>query len=555
MSTTDRAVDIISSANLSPTEHLILKGFIHEAVDPEIAAKHLVSRTTLDGQSDIEASLRDFKRDWRKLAMRTAAFDPIPEHLTALVRMRDGPRCSITKDSRSSSVVTTEAVYVIPPSLFHGLEEEEEGRLFLMLEAHITPTYVEKLRLQLSNQEKSDTDDLKNLWLLSGSIHKAFRQGHVAVTVGYRQSSDAKSMDERGPDATYKLETMYPEEMQGLVLGDGTALESTRRFRFCTPNAEILPIPSFFLFGTHRRLAAALHLFYIEDKIARGWPQPPRDILAFDFPIIRQVFYRLWLYVPLRIRHQCYVLLRKVGRRLYGPTMAACVHRLPFGLILKQCVRSQQNELASLRLVEQCTSIPAPRVVDVGEYDGITYLVMSRLRGQMLHETPHLLSYAERNRLADDLGSCISQLRRIPNPTEFLFCSALGGPVFDHRIPNGTGGPFNSEAEFNDHLTSHLQCTSAEVLGEENVQRGHRSYFSHCDFHPTNILLDRGRLGGIVDWGCGGYMPEYWEFTKAMYGTLRNPILESIFRRAFGCQYESELEVERKLWRYTPFGV
>ena len=69
---------------------------------------------------------------------------------------------------------------------------------------------------------------------------------------------------------------MYPEEILGLSLGDGTALEQTRRFQFSTPDAETLPTPNFFLFGIHRRLATVLHLFYIEDKIARGWPQPPR---------------------------------------------------------------------------------------------------------------------------------------------------------------------------------------------------------------------------------------------------------------------------------------
>lgn len=231
------------------------------------------------------------------------------------------------------------------------------------------------------------------------------------------------------------------------------------------------------------------------------------------------------------------------------------MHRLPFGLILKRCIRSHKNEPTSLRLVEQYTSIPAPRVVDVGDYGGITYLVMTRVRGQMLHEVLHLMSYAERDLFADDLGSCVTQLREIPNPTPFLFCNALGGPICDHRIPDGTGGPFNSESDFNNHLTSHLECTPAEALGEENVPQGHRSYFTHSDFHPTNLLVYRGRLSGIIDWECAGYLPEYWEFTKAMYGTRQKPILENIFRRAFKHQYESELEVERKLWRYTPFGV
>lgn len=223
--------------------------------------------------------------------------------------------------------------------------------------------------------------------------------------------------------------------------------------------------------------------------------------------------------------------------------------------MLKQCVGSQQNEPTSLRLVERYTSIPAPRVIDVGEYDGTTYLVMTRLRGEMLHEVVHLMSYAERDLFADDLGSYAMQLRKVPNHTGFLFCNSLGGPIVDHRIPDRSGGPFNSESDFNAHLTKHLGCSPAEVVGEENVLQNHCSYFTHSDLHYTNLLVDRGRLSGIIDWECSGYMPEYWDFTKAMYSARRNPILESIFRRAFSYRYEPELIVERKLWFYTPFGV
>lgn len=83
----------------------------------------------------------------------------------------------------------------------------------------------------------------------------------------------------KGFHAQYTLETGFPEEMSGLVLGDGTTLESMARFKISTPNAKTLPTPAFFLFRIHRRFANALHLFYIEDKAARGWSQPRRGTL------------------------------------------------------------------------------------------------------------------------------------------------------------------------------------------------------------------------------------------------------------------------------------
>lgn len=255
------------------------------------------------------------------------------------------------------------------------------------------------------------------------------------------------------------------------------------------------------------------------------------------------------------MRLRCYLLLGKFGSWFYGTEITPFVQRLPFGLVLKQCIRSQQNEPNALRLVERYTSIPAPRVVDVGEYNGTTCLVMTRLRGQMLDDVLHLMSYTERNRFADDLGFYVAQLEKIPNTAPFLFCNTLGGPIIDHRIPDGSGGPFHYESDFNNHLTSHLGCSPAEIVGEQNLRHDHRSCFTHSDFHCTNLLVDRGRLSGIVDWECAGFMPEYWEFTKAMYSARRDPILEGIFRRAFGLRYELELKVERELWTWTPFGV
>ncbi|GMF71415.1 hypothetical protein AFCA_001089 [Aspergillus flavus] len=84
----------------------------------------------------------------------------------------------------------------------------------------------------------------------------------------------------------------------------------------------------------------------------------------------------------------------------------------------------------------------------------------------------------------------------------------------------------------------------------------YRSVFTHADLHPSNILIDRGRLSGIVDWECAGFYPEYWEFTKLMYGAERFPEIQDIIRDAFGeGNYEEELKAERLLWYDTPLGI
>lgn len=277
--------------------------------------------------------------------------------------------------------------------------------------------------------------------------------------------------------------------------------------------------------------------------------------LGWLSPLIRRAFFWVSRFVPLWIRMRFYLFLKPIGLRFYGPGRSRWVQRLPFGLVIKDCFRAPTNEPNALKLVEKYTRVPAPRLVDVGEHDGNTYVVMTHIPGQSLAHVGHLMSYAERDRFADDLAACVSQLRAIPNNTPYRFGDTLGGPIVDHRMPDAGGGPFNTEADFNDHLVSHLACNIHDAVDNLPIRQDHRSFFTHSDFHATNLLIAEGRLSGIIDWECAGYLPEYWEFTKAMYTSNWRPIQQGIFHRAFGQEYEAELAAERKLWALTPFGV
>ncbi|KAL2856775.1 hypothetical protein BJX68DRAFT_229451 [Aspergillus pseudodeflectus] len=193
--------------------------------------------------------------------------------------------------------------------------------------------------------------------------------------------------------------------------------------------------------------------------------------------------------------------------------------RLPFGLYMKRC-RAPRNEAHVLKLVENYTTIPAPRLTDTWEHNGVSNLLMTRVCGVRVGDVCHRMSYAERDRFADNMRDCIAQLRRIPNTTPYLSCDALGNGIVDHRIPDGgRGGPFKTEADFNNHLASHLGGSYAKVAEwREFTPREHsKFYFTHSDLHPTNLLVENGRLSAIVDWESAGFRPEYWEFTKAMY--------------------------------------
>lgn len=250
--------------------------------------------------------------------------------------------------------------------------------------------------------------------------------------------------------------------------------------------------------------------------------------------VTQKIIRSLWHLVPHLIRVQCYGALLKLGSHLYPRYFTGLVHRLPFGLYAKECTRSP-NEGQTLKLIERYTSIPAPLWVD--EYqDAHRILIMTAVSGQTLDVVFHRLSYSERKQLSKDLKNILSQLRSIPNQTLYRFGDSHGGPLFDYRFPSGICGPFYQISEFNSFLVhKHVRNETRDNIATVHA-RQYRSVFTHADLNPRNIIIDRGRLSGIVD----------WEFTRLFYGAQPLPEIQSVIHEAFtGDTYEEELETER----------
>ncbi|PYH90220.1 hypothetical protein BO71DRAFT_422453 [Aspergillus ellipticus CBS 707.79] len=256
------------------------------------------------------------------------------------------------------------------------------------------------------------------------------------------------------------------------------------------------PLPDPFLLRTHYRIAASLHLFHVEERVAEGWPS--RRLFRLN-SMAQKTLRFLWRLVPRFIRIQCYRVLLKVGSHLYPRSFTGLVHQLPFGLYAKECHRSPCNEAEALLLVETYTSIPAPLWVD--DYPGTRHqvLMMTAIPGQPLEAVFHRLSYAERKQLSEDLKNALSQLQCIPIRTPYRFGNSHGGPLMDHRFPSGTCGPFQQIFDFNAFLVHRYVRTETKTKIAAVHSRPYRSVFTHADLHASNIMLDRGRLSGIVD--------------------------------------------------------
>ncbi|KAI5787315.1 hypothetical protein EDC01DRAFT_661395 [Geopyxis carbonaria] len=548
----DAAVAAILSADLTPTEHQLLHDLVLDAVDSDHIARYILELIEQNSNESIENVLRTLKRDWRRLASKLTGVFEVPPRLQALLRLRDGPHCTLLAGSGISGPQQTEPVYIIPPAICDDPDLAYEGSLHSLLEAFLTPSKVSKMR----NLLRSDSDEgaLKNLLSLSPSIHSAFRNGHVGIRkVPGNMAQDwyKEDEDEDAAKTGHLITRHNPEACAGLQASDGTPFNSPIIFftlhtndpvRFCPP--------SDFLLRIHFRFSGSLHLFYIEDLIAQGWSRCAPALLSRN---AQCVFRKLWLFVPKFARVWCYRGLLKAGRYFYGGP-EGLAQRVPLGLYLKRCLRSDgRNESNALKLVERHTSVRvAPLFIDTFQHNGELVIVMTRVRGQQLGKVFHLMSYPERDQFADDLAANISQIRRIQNHSPYMFADTTGGPMLDYRIPGDLVGPFNSEADFNSSMIMSPEPELEAILSPA-YSRKHRVFFTHSDLHCANLLVCEGRLSGIVDWECAAFKPEYWEYTKAIYSVWNKKPEEAMFNRAFGGKaYKDELAAEKALWDITP---
>ncbi|KAI6773042.1 hypothetical protein HG530_004000 [Fusarium avenaceum] len=270
------------------------------------------------------------------------------------------------------------------------------------------------------------------------------------------------------------------------------------------------------LIGSHARFCKSIQLVKLARNIA---PSLFSSTTAITSSARQQlpVLMVLWRLFPSTIRITVYELLLKIGNYFYKKDGNAMVQRLPFGLYLKYNSDSAtlRNEYNALKTLEQKTSIPAPRALDIvsqstGEND-FSYLLITRVPGTTLAKCLDALSDQDYATVSTQLKECISQMREISKPVNYsmAICNTLGEACRDPRIRDWAPvGPCPDEASFSQYLR----------FPDEPSRRGHNIVFTHGDLNPRNIMVERTRdsigvgswrSSGIIDWETAGYYPDY----------------------------------------------
>src|SRR5436305_6484915 len=170
----------------------------------------------------------------------------------------------------------------------------------------------------------------------------------------------------------------------------------------------------------------------------------------------------------------------KLGRQKIEVHKRSTIIRLGEKRILKKGF--QCTEYEALRLVNEKTSVPVPRVLGVYNTREGVLVDLEVVPGRTVEAVWNGLSQAQKNKHASDLGRFIDQLRKLPAPKHEVIGSTSMGANHDPRFGKARIGPFYTINYFHDFIRrGHPIEDFAEDELKECHSKQYEIKFTHAD--------------------------------------------------------------------------
>lgn len=180
-------------------------------------------------------------------------------------------------------------------------------------------------------------------------------------------------------------------------------------------------------------------------------------------------------------------------------------------IVVKSGKHISPAEAAGLKVASEA-GLPAPPLHSVTSTNGVVEIRMGYIQGRTLEELWPSMSADQKQDTAHQLRHIVEQMRALEPPPSYIGCCD-GTGIQDTRVRfTYHAPPCATESEFNDYLDSSLFRQIPPLLRaafRSQLRLDHRVVFTHGDLTPRNILIQDGKITGIVDWEESGWYPEY----------------------------------------------
>lgn len=245
----------------------------------------------------------------------------------------------------------------------------------------------------------------------------------------------------------------------------------------------------------------------------------------------------------------------KILRRWRTP-LAPRVLALTPNHILKYGYGTRLSEAHAMEYISRNTSVPVPRIISCFQSKGGNpYILMTRCPGIPLCNVFREFSLDEKKDVLAQLRGFMDELRALTPPKPGWVGSTDYTSIDDERVHSLPCGPFESVRDFHRSIRDAVESPSGidELDQMISMQDGgeYQIKFTHGDLSFRNILCDRGKITGIVDWESAGWYPHYWEYAMTWDSFWDNRDLRDCIRE-FLEPFPDQLNMEqtrRKLFR------
>lgn len=233
--------------------------------------------------------------------------------------------------------------------------------------------------------------------------------------------------------------------------------------------------------------------------------------------------------------------------------------------VIKHSFVTSRAEVEAMQFVSQHTKIPIPKIYSAferlqktsrGERERCVYIMMERMPGEILLKAWPKMNDAEKASVITQLRRFFDELRSLAPPRPGAVGSALTyGPITDVRWLNYKYGPCDTLDEFHEisgtaytlQIDNEAIYTRDPQVVEQEERRkvGRTTRFTHGDLNTTNILYKDGKITAILDWGCSGWLPEYWEYTQSWHTIIWDEHWWKEQLAQFLDHYPHELEMDK----------
>ena len=231
------------------------------------------------------------------------------------------------------------------------------------------------------------------------------------------------------------------------------------------------------------------------------------------------------------------------------------IFRLSRHTVLKTGFSVRPAEPSAMRYVATHSRIPIPIVFKSWTLsNGSGAFIMEWIQGSYTFEQQRKIIGTDRSlKIVHKVRSFVEELRSLPQPDDIrgMVCAFDGSTCFDDRIQSQKCGPFASEGAFNRYRLGLLGRFLWEPSTRKQIENiklrlrdDHRIVLTHGDLKDCNILMDNAdNVVAIIDWETAGWMPEYWEYIKAVHGRWHDEEWVSLTRE-IAPPYGEEMEVD-----------